>query len=54
MTKRVEQEFSTADLGDERLNQRLAKVVDTLSRQPGKSITLLAVTGAKPKPPVAC
>ncbi len=39
MTSWVEQEFATADLGDERLNQRLAKVVDTLATQPGKSIT---------------
>ncbi|GGB55391.1 IS4 family transposase [Oceanisphaera marina] len=39
MTNWVEQEFATADLGDERLNQRLAKVVETLARQPGKSIT---------------
>ena len=39
MTNWVEQEFATADLGDERLNQRLAKVVDTLASQPGKSIT---------------
>jgi hypothetical protein len=39
MTNWVEQEFTTADLDDERLNQRLAKVVDTLATQPGKSIT---------------
>lgn len=39
MTNWVEQEFATADLGDERLNQRLVKVVDTLASQPGKSIT---------------
>ena len=39
MTNWVEQEFATADLGDERLNQRLAKVVGALASQPGKTIT---------------
>ena len=33
-----EQEFATADLGDKRLNQRLAKIVSTLASQPGKSL----------------
>lgn len=34
----VEQEFATADLGDKRLNQRLAKIVSAMAEQPSKSI----------------
>lgn len=43
------QEFSMADLGDQRLNQRLAKMVESLAAQPNKSIPCACGSWAETK-----